>query len=193
MPPETNPQNGAAPGNGDGDVDVLETREWLDALDGVVQSEGPERARFLLSRLRDKAQRSGLGLPFTANTPYINTIPADQQPPFPGNREMERRIKGLVRWNAMAMVVKANEKDGTLGGHIATFASSATLYEIGFNHFFRGPETPGGGDQVYFQGHASPGIYARAFLEGRLRAEQLDRFRQELQPGGGLSSYPHPW
>src|SRR5262249_10968072 len=151
------------------------------------------RARFLLKQLKDKAVRSGVQIPFTANTPYINTIPADRQPPFPGNREMERRIKSMVRWNAMAMVVRANEKDGTLGGHISTFASSATLYEVGFNHFFRGPEHPGGGDLVYFQGHASPGIYARAFVEGRLPREKLLNFRQELAPGGGLSSYPHPW
>src|SRR5262249_23549151 len=136
---------------------------------------------------------SGVEIPFTANTPYVNTIPVSRQPIFPGNRELERRIKSYVRWNAMAMVVRANEFDGTLGGHIATFASSANLYEVGFNHFFRGPDHPDGADQIYFQGHASPGMYARAFLEGRLSAEKLENFRQELKPGGGLSSYPHPW
>ncbi len=196
--------NGAAPNgiHGDGgptralpaaDTDAAETREWLDSLEGVLQTTGPERARYLLTRLKDKAVRAGVELPFTANTPYINTIPPDRQPPFPGNRDLERRIKSLVRWNAMAMVVQANERDGTLGGHISTFASSATLYEIGFNHFFRGPEHPCGGDQIYFQGHASPGMYARAFLEGRLSEQQLQNFRRELAPGGGLSSYPHPW
>src|SRR5947207_1461046 len=180
-------------GEGNGDLDTVETKEWLDALDGVLQTEGPERARFLLSQMRHKAVRNGVEIPFTANTPYINSIPPDRQPLFPGHREIERRIKSYVRWNAMVMVVKANVHDGTIGGHIATFASSATLYEIGFNHFFRGPDTPGGGDQVYFQGHASPGIYARSFLEGRLSEKLLDNFRRELAEGGGLSSYPHPW
>jgi pyruvate dehydrogenase E1 component len=179
-----------------GDVDAAETNEWLDALESVMQSEGQERAGFLLRQLKQKAVRGGVEIPFTANTPYINTIPASRQPPFPGNRDLERRIKSLVRWNAMAMVVKANLLDDTLGGHISTFGSSATLYEIGFNHFFRGPNAPGGGDQVYFQGHASPGMYARAFLEGRLSTTQLENFRRELTTspsGGGLSSYPHPW
>src|SRR5947207_2438572 len=180
-------------GEGNGDLDTVETKEWLDALDGVLQTEGPERARFLLSQMRHKAVRNGVEIPFTANTPYITCIPPDRQPPFPGHREIERRIKSYVRWNAMVMVVKANVHDGTIGGHIATFASSATLYEIGFNHFFRGPDTEGGGDQVYFQGHASPGIYARSFLEGRLSEKLLDNFRRELAEGGGLSSYPHPW
>jgi pyruvate dehydrogenase E1 component len=175
------------------DVDPIETREWLDALESVLQTAGPERVRHLLTQLKFQANRRGIHIPFTANTPYVNTIPPHRQPLFPGNREMERRIKSFVRWNAMAMVVRANAADGTLGGHISTFASSATLYEIGFNHFFRGPEHPCGGDLVYFQGHASPGMYARAFLEGRLTAEQLHNFRRELQPGGGLSSYPHPW
>jgi pyruvate dehydrogenase E1 component len=178
---------------GNGDLDTAETREWLDALEGVLQSGGPERARFLLTELKHKALRGGVEIPFTANTPYINTIPADRQPPYPGSREIERRIKSLIRWNAMAMVVRANKHAAGIGGHISTYASAATLYEIGFNHFFRGPESPGGGDQVYFQGHASPGIYARAFLEGRLTAPQLENFRRELAPGGGLSSYPHPW
>ncbi len=181
------------PPGGNGDVDIAETKEWLDSLEAVLQTEGPARASYLLTQLKNKAGRAGVLLPFTANTPYINTIPPERQPPFPGNRDIERRVKGLVRWNAMAMVVKANQKDGTLGGHIATFASSATLYEIAQNHFFKGPETPGGGDQVYFQGHASPGMYARAFLEGRLSEKLLENFRQELAKGGGLSSYPHPW
>jgi pyruvate dehydrogenase E1 component len=184
---------GVVDGNGAADADVAETREWLDSLESVLQHDGPERARFLLGELKGKAVRSGVEIPFTANTPYINTIPADRQPPFPGSREIERRIKSLVRWNAMAMVVRANKREDGIGGHISTYASAANLYEIGFNHFFEGPDAPGGGDQVYIQGHASPGIYARAFLEGRLSAAQLENFRRELQPGGGLSSYPHPW
>src|SRR5438445_5530620 len=176
-----------------GDSDVTETKEWLDALNGVLVNSGPERARYLLTQLKFNANRQGVAIPFTANTPYINTIPPDAQPPFPGSREIERRIKSLARWNAMAMVVRANKHAAGIGGHISTYASAATLLEIGFNHFFRGPDAPGGGDLVYFQGHASPGIYARAFLEGRLTAAQLENFRRELAPGGGLSSYPHPW
>lgn len=175
------------------DADPAETKEWLDSLDGVLQTQGVERACFLLRELKNKAVRSGVAIPFTANTPYINTIPVARQTPFPGNRELERRIKSLIRWNALAMVVKANKVDGTLGGHIATFASSATLYEIGFNHFFKGHGHADGPDHIYVQGHASPGIYARAFLEGRLSDKQLKNFRRELAPGGGLSSYPHPW
>ena len=178
---------------GNGDIDVAETNEWLDALSGVLQTEGPARASYLLTQLKHKAVRNGVEIPFTANTPYINTIPPDRQPPFPGSREIERRIKSLVRWNAMAMVVRANKNQSGIGGHISTYASAATLFEIGFNHFFRGPDAPGGGDQVYFQGHASPGVYARAFLEGRLSATKLENFRRELAEGGGLSSYPHPW
>jgi len=180
-------------GNGNGDLDEAETREWLDSLDGVLQTGGRERARYLLSELRNEAVRQGVEIPFTANTPYINTIPPGEQHPFPGSREIERRIKSLIRWNAMAMVVRANKHDPGIGGHISTYASAATLLEIGFNHFFQGPDAEGGGDEVYFQGHASPGIYARAFLEGRLSAAQLENFRHELAPGGGLSSYPHPW
>ena len=174
------------------DDDPAETREWLDALESVIESRGEDR-RGSSSQIKNKANCRGINVPFTANTPYINTIPASKQPLFPGNREMERRLKSLVRWNAMAMVVQANKKDSTIGGHIATFASSANLYEIGFNHFFRGPGHADGADQIYFQGHASPGIYARAFLEGRLSADKLLHFRQELAEGGGLSSYPHPW
>jgi pyruvate dehydrogenase E1 component len=181
------------PSSGSHDVDPDETAEWLEALDSVLEYDGPARARYLLGQLKDKALRAGVEIPLPTNTPYINTIPAARQEPFPGSRELERRIKNLVRWNAMAMVVRANRKDHGLGGHISTYASAATLYEIGFNHFFRGPDHPGGGDQVYFQGHASPGMYARAFLEGRLNSTQLENFRRELAEGGGLSSYPHPW
>lgn len=187
------PNNRMPVHQGNGDSDAAETQEWKDALDGVLQTGGPNRARFLLTQLKHEAVRHGVEIPFTANTPYINSIPADRQPPYPGSREIERRIKSLVRWNAMAMVVRANKKESGIGGHISTYASAATLLEVGFNHFFRGPESPGGGDPVYFQGHASPGIYARAFLEGRLTEAQLQNFRRELAVGGGLSSYPHPW
>lgn len=176
-----------------GDPDILETREWVDSLEAVLQTSGHDRARFLLTRLKDKADQNGVQIPFTANTPYINTISPEDQPAYPGNRDLERRIKSIVRWNAMAMVVRANQADGTIGGHISTFASCANLYEVGFNHFFRGPQADDGGDQVYFQGHASPGMYSRAYLEGRLSEKQLENFRRELAPEGGLSSYPHPW
>src|SRR5579862_6012263 len=186
--------DGATKNDGvNGDSDEAETREWLDSLGGVLQNEGPVRAGYLITQLRHKAFRSGVHIPFSANTPYVNTIPREQQEAFPGSREIERRIKSLVRWNAMAMVVRANKAEPGIGGHISTFASAATLLEIGFNHFFRGPAAPGGGDLVYFQGHASPGIYARAFLEDRLSAKHLENFRRELAEGGGLSSYPHPW
>jgi pyruvate dehydrogenase E1 component len=176
-----------------GDCDPAETQEWLDSLKGVLAHEGPDRAGYLLSQLKNAAVRSGVEVPFSANTPYINTIPVERQPPYPGSREIERRIKSLVRWNAMAMVHRANKRESGIGGHISTFASAATLFEVGLNHFFRGPDAPGGGDHVYFQGHASPGVYARAFLEGRLSAQQLENFRRELAEGGGLASYPHPW
>jgi pyruvate dehydrogenase E1 component len=176
-----------------GDSDIAETKEWLESLDSVLQNGGPDRARYLLAQLKFQANRQGVHVPFTANTPYVNTITADKQSPFPGIREIERRIKSLVRWNAMAMVVRGNKRESGIGGHISTYASAATLLEVGFNHFFKGPDAPGGGDQVYFQGHASPGVYARAFLEGRLTASQLENFRRELAEGGGLSSYPHPW
>lgn len=177
----------------DQELESVETHEWIESIDYVLQSGGPERVRKLLRQLQVHVQEQGISLPFTANTPYINTIPADMQPPFPGNREIERRIKSLIRWNAMAMVVRANREESGIGGHISTYASAATLYEIGFNHFFHGKDHPGGGDVIYFQGHASPGIYARAYLEGRLKREKLENFRNELMPGGGLSSYPHPW
>jgi pyruvate dehydrogenase E1 component len=175
------------------DMDASETREWLEALDGVIAAHGEERARFLLQRLLDQAYRRTVPLP-VPTTPYVNTIPVNEQPPFPGDRALERRIKSLVRWNAMAMVVRANREQDGIGGHLSTYASAATLYEVGFNHFFRGRGESGfDGDLIYFQGHASPGIYARAFLEGRLSEQKLGNFRRELQPGGGLSSYPHPW
>jgi pyruvate dehydrogenase E1 component len=175
------------------ELETLETREWLESLDYVLQAAGPARATQLLRELEIHARRRGVKLPFTANTPYINTIGVDEQTPVPGSNEIERRIKSLIRWNALAMVVKANRAEDGIGGHISTYASAATLYEVGFNHFFRGKDHDCGGDFVYFQGHASPGIYARAFLEGRLSKEKLENFRRELKPAGGLSSYPHPW
>ena len=179
--------------NGFTSIDEVELREWLESLEYVLQSGGSEKVRELLHNLDTYAHESGVDLPFTANTPYINTIPKEQEPPFPGGREIERRIKSLIRWNAMAMVVRANKEEAGIGGHISTYASAATLYEIGFNHFFRGKDGNSEGDIIYFQGHAAPGIYARAFLEGRISKEQLQNFRRELKPGGGLSSYPHPW
>jgi pyruvate dehydrogenase E1 component len=175
------------------EIAALETREWLESLDYVLRKSGPERVQELLQKLQTHAYEAGIRMPFTAGTPYINTIPAEGQPPYPGNREIERRIKSIIRWNAMAMVVRANQADSSIGGHISTYASAAALYEVGFNHFFRGKGENHSGDQIYFQGHASPGIYARAFLEGRLSAEHLQNFRRELRSGGGLSSYPHPW
>jgi pyruvate dehydrogenase E1 component len=174
------------------ELEALETREWLESLDYVLQHGGPARVGRLLGELGRHAHQSGVKLPFTANTPYINTIHADEQVPYPGSREIERRIKSLVRWNAMAMVVRANREEDGIGGHISTYASAATLYEVAFNHFFRGRDGHEG-DFIFFQGHASPGIYARAFLEGRLSEDQLRNFRRELAAKGGLSSYPHPW
>src|SRR2546425_701896 len=175
-------------------LEVLETREWLDSLDYVLSKGGPERAGRLLQQLSLHARRAaGVNLPFTATTPYQNTIPSRQQPPFPGSQEMERRIKSLVRWNALAMVVRANKIQEGIGGHISTHASAATLYEVAYNHFFRAPTETGDPDLVYFQGHAAPGMYARAYLEGRIPKQKLENFRRELRPGGGLSSYPHPW
>jgi pyruvate dehydrogenase E1 component len=174
--------------------EVLETREWVDSLDYVLSQGGPVRAGRLLQQLALHARHAaGVNLPFTATTPYQNTIPSQQQAPFPGSQEMERRIKSLVRWNALAMVVRANKIQEGIGGHISTFASAATLYEVAFNHFFQAKNESGDRDFVYFQGHAAPGIYARAFLEGRIPTEKLENFRRELKPGGGLSSYPHPW
>jgi pyruvate dehydrogenase E1 component len=174
--------------------EVLETREWLDSLDYVLSKGGPDRAGRLLQQLSLHARRAaGVNLPFTATTPYQNTIPVRQQPPFPGSQDMERRIKSLVRWNALAMVVRANKLQEGIGGHISTYASAATLYEVAFNHFLRAKTESGDRDVVYFQGHAAPGIYARAFLEGRIPSQKLENFRRELKDGGGLSSYPHPW
>src|SRR5574340_546710 len=174
------------------DNDPQETREWLDALDSVLEHEGAERAHFLLDRLIDKARSSGAGVPFSATTPYCNTIPPEKEQRSAGNHELEHRIRALTRWNATALVLNANRESSELGGHIATFASAATLYDVGMNHFFHGKTETHGGDLVYFQGHSSPGMYARAFLEGRLSEEQMYKFRQEAD-GNGLSSYPHPW
>ncbi len=174
------------------DIDPQETQEWLDALDGVLQNEGVERAHFLMERLIDKARRSGAYLPYSAETAYVNTIPVTKQERFPGDRSMERRIRSFIRWNAMAMVVQANRMSTELGGHIASFASAATLFDIGFNHFFRARSPSQDGDLIFFQGHSAPGIYARAYLEGRISEEELYQFRQEVD-GEGLSSYPHPW
>jgi pyruvate dehydrogenase E1 component len=174
------------------DFDPGETQEWLESIDSVLKTHGPERAHFLLERLIDHTRRSGAYLPFRPNTAYLNTISTGQQRDYPGNREFERRIEAYIRWNAMAMVVNANRKSSEYGGHIATYASAATLYEVGFNHFWRAPSDKHPGDLIYIQGHASPGIYGRAYLEGRLTEEQLRGFRQEVG-GNGLSSYPHPW
>jgi pyruvate dehydrogenase E1 component len=174
------------------DVDPQETAEWVESLEAVLRIQGPERARFLLEAIQDRARAAGIDGPSSIHTPYVNTVPKEQEVPYPGDRDLERKIKSVIRWNALAMVARAN-KTTNVGGHIATYASAATLYEVGFNHFFRGRTPHDHGDVIYFQGHASPGPYARAFLEGRLSEQQLKNFRQELQPGGGLSSYPHPW
>jgi pyruvate dehydrogenase E1 component len=174
------------------ELDAIESREWRDSLDYVLQSGGPGKVARLLRELSLHATENGVKLPFTANTPYINTISADDQVLMPGSPDLERRIKSLVRWNAAAMVVRANKAEEGIGGHISTFASAATLYEVGFNHFFRGPDSPDA-DIIFYQGHAAPGIYARAFLEGRLSEMHLENFRREMRQGGGLSSYPHPW
>jgi pyruvate dehydrogenase E1 component len=171
----------------------LENTEWRESLDYVLREQGPDRVRQLLRVLQTRAQERGVSIPYTANTPYINTIPTPQQPVYPGNRELERRIKSIIRWNAMAMVVRANRERPGIGGHISTYASAATLWEVGFNHFWRARNDDFLGDQVFFQGHASPGLYARAFLEGRLSEKDLANFRHELHPDGGLSSYPHPF
>ena len=175
------------------ELDATETREWLDSLDYVLQSGGPVKVARLLRELTIHARQSGVKLPFTANTPYVNSISAEEQVWMPGSPDVERRVKSLVRWNALAMVVRANKADEGIGGHISTYASAATLYEVAFNHFFRGKDTEPDGDVIFFQGHAAPGIYARAYLEGRIDEKQLGNFRRELKAGGGLSSYPHPW
>ncbi len=173
------------------DVDPVETQEWLDSLDGVVAERGTVRGRYLLSKLLERSQQMAVGAPFSVTTPYINTIPPEEEPAYPGDEWLEKRIRRFIRWNAAVMVIKANHSEKGIGGHLSSFASSALMYEVGFNHFFRGRENGGAGDAVYIQGHAAPGIYARAFLEGRLEESHLDNFRQEIG-GNGLSSYPHP-
>src|SRR3954470_2431061 len=173
----------------DPDSDPLETREWIEALDALIAAEGAERATFLLRRLLQHARTRRVPLPQVLATPYVNTIGLDRQPPYQGNLEIESRISALVRWNALAMVVRANRESAELGGHIASYASAADLFEVGFNHFFRAGQS---GDLVYFQPHSAPGVYARAYLEGRLTERQLDNYRRETG-GEGLSSYPHPW
>ncbi len=177
----------------EGSIEAVELHEWMESLDYVINRGDLEWVNHLLESLKQRAQSRGVDMPFSANTPYINTISKENQPGYPGRRDVERRIKSMVRWNAMAMVVRANRDENGIGGHISTYASIATLYEVGFNHFFRGSEAVEGGDFVYFQGHASPGNYASAFLEGRLTVDDLKNFRHEVHPGGGLPSYPHPW
>src|ERR1700680_4285996 len=174
------------------DIDPTETQEWLESIDSVLRAQGPERAHFLLEKLVDFTRRSGTYLPFKPNTAYLNTISRAQEPDYPGDRSLERRNEAYIRWNALAMVVQANRQNSEYGGHLASYASAATLYEVGFNHFWRAPGDKHPGDLVYMQGHSSPGVYARAYLEGRLSEDQLAHFRQEVG-GRGLSSYPHPW
>ncbi len=174
------------------DIDPVETKEWLESIDSVLGQHGPERAHFLLNQMIDFARRSGAYLPYSPNTAYLNTISTARQPEYPGDRSLERRIEAYIRWNAMVMVVRANREDSGLGGHISSYTSSATLYEVGFNHFWRAASDKQGGDMVFMQGHSAPGIYARSYLEGRLNEDYLDRFRREVG-SGGLSSYPHPW
>ena len=175
------------------DVDPQETQEWIESIEDALEEHGYERTRFLLESLIEFAQSKGARLPFNTSTPFLNTILPGQQPEYPGDRDIERKIKSIVRWNAMAMVTKANKETPGIGGHISTYASAATLYEVAFNHIFKGSDHSSGQDLVFFQGHASPGVYARAYLEGRLSKENLDNFRRELAEGGGLSSYPHPY
>src|SRR4051794_32066970 len=174
------------------DLDPVETQEWLESLDGVLEVEGAERAHFLLEQVIEGARKKGTPVPFSANTAYLNTIPVEKQDPHPGDRALEHRIRSAIRWNAIAIILRANKDSSELGGHIASFQSAATLYDTGFMHFWRAASETHGGDLIYVQGHSSPGIYARAFLEGRLTEEQLLTFRQEVG-GKGLSSYPHPW
>jgi pyruvate dehydrogenase E1 component len=174
-------------------LEALETREWLDSLDYVLQQGDKARVIRLLEALRARARLSGARVPYVPTTPYINTISPQEQVPMPGDNTLERRIKSLIRWNALAMVVRANRESDGIGGHISTYASAATLYEVAFNHFFRGKDAGASADVIFFQGHASPGIYGRAFLEGRLTEAHLRDFRHELRTSGGVSSYPHPW
>src|SRR6202166_2014118 len=175
------------------DLDPRETAEWLEALDQIVEEAGSDRVNFLLNKLTERARDNGVAVPIRTTTDYINTITVDEEVPYPGDRALERRIKSLTRWNAMAMVSHQNKYDDGIGGHISTYSSLATLLEVGFNHFFHGSYGDQPGDLVYFQGHASPGVYGRAFLEGRLSEEHLNNFRHELRDTPGLSSYPHPW
>src|SRR5206468_2808433 len=174
------------------DVDPEETREWIESLESLVRGDGGVRCQYLLQRVLDRARMLHIGIPELVQTPYINTIPPEEEPLFPGDEWIEKRIRRLIRWNAAVMVTRANMVYDGIGGHISTYASSASLYEVGFNHFFRGKDDGSAGDQIFFQGHAAPGIYARAFLEGRFTESQLDHFRREVVPGEGLSSYPHP-
>jgi pyruvate dehydrogenase E1 component len=174
------------------DIDPLETKDWIDSLNAVIENDGPSRASYLLNKVISEAYTAGLVLPDTRTTPYINTIPTELEIKSPGDQNIEKKIRAYIRWNAAAMVVRANKISSELGGHIGTFASAATLYDVGMNHFWRAKNKNFGGDLIYFQGHSAPGMYARAFLEGRLTEKQLNRFRQEVYPGG-LSSYPHPW
>jgi pyruvate dehydrogenase complex dehydrogenase (E1) component len=177
--------------NSQADIDAQETKEWLDALEGVVTQEGAERAHFLIEKLIEAGREEGIDIPYSANTQYINTIPADQQPKYPGDPDMEIKLHSYIRWNAMAMVVRAN-KHTNVGGHIASFASAAALYDVGFSHFWKSINHETGGDLIYFQGHSVPGVYSRAYMLGRLTDDQMDNFRQETG-GKGISSYPHPW
>jgi pyruvate dehydrogenase E1 component len=174
------------------DPDPVQTAEWIESISAVADKQGPRRVKYLVRRLIDHARLSGVDVPLLVQTPFINTISPEQQPAYPGDEAIEKRIRRLIRWNAAVMVVRANKHYPGIGGHLSTYASAASLYEVGFNHFFRGPDFPGGGDQIFFQGHSTPGFYARAFLEGRLSAEQLEHFRRESQLGRGLSSYAHP-
>ncbi|MGA2473528.1 MAG: pyruvate dehydrogenase (acetyl-transferring), homodimeric type, partial [Acidimicrobiales bacterium] len=173
------------------DTDPGETEEWLESFDAIVDARGRSRARYLLMKLLERARTKQVDFPATVSTPYVNTIPADAEPWFPGDEYQERRIRAYIRWNAAAMVIRANTRTEGVGGHLSTYASSAALYEVGFNHFFRGKADGGFGDQVFFQGHAAPGIYARAYVEGRLSEAELDNYRHEVG-GDGLPSYPHP-
>ncbi len=174
------------------DIDPIETKEWIESLSSVLAIDGKKRAQFLIKKLIDHSYNQGSDLVLSRNTPYINTISPEEEIKSPGDQNIERKIRSLIRWNAAAMVVRANKKNPELGGHIGTFASAATLYDVGMNHFWRAKNNKFGGDLIYFQGHSAPGMYARAYLEGRLSEKQLDSFRQEVNPGG-LSSYPHPW
>ncbi len=177
------------------DIDPEETAEWVESLDGVIDEGGAKRARYVMLRLLERARERQVGVPPLTTTDYINTIPPEREPWFPGDEFVERRIRAYIRWNAAMLVHRAQRPEIGVGGHISTYASAAALYEVGFNHFFRGKNHPGGGDHIFYQGHASPGMYARAYMEGRLSEDQLDGFRQELSHaglGGGLPSYPHP-